>query len=190
MYEKLNYMSATGSKIILETERLMFRPHVLADLEPWCAMEADAEVRRYVGGHPRTRGEAETRFKERALPPVEGRLGVWATVLKSENKYIGRCGVYPHFGPDHKALPGEGTLAYYIASPYWRRGLATEAAVAFVNFGFNKLQLKRLVATVQAGNDASVHILEKLGFLLVKTEEGPRTFYHFTLDNPDILPHF
>lgn len=172
------------SKIVLETERLIFRPHIPADLEPWCAMETDAEVRRYVGGRPRTRGEAETRFKECALQPAEGRLGVWAAILKSENKYIGRCGVYPHFGFDHKAVAGEGTLAYYIASPYWGRGLATEAASAFVKFGFEELKLSRIVTAVQTGNEASVHILQKLGFKLLRTEHGPRSFYHFALENP------
>jgi RimJ/RimL family protein N-acetyltransferase len=38
--------------VILETERLFFRDHEPRDLEPFCAMEADPEVRRYVGGPP------------------------------------------------------------------------------------------------------------------------------------------
>ena len=48
--------------VVLESERLLFRPHEAADLEAFCAMEADAEVRRYVGGAPRTREAAEERF--------------------------------------------------------------------------------------------------------------------------------
>ena len=39
--------------IVLETERLLFRDHEPGDLELYCAMEADPEVRRYVGGAPR-----------------------------------------------------------------------------------------------------------------------------------------
>jgi hypothetical protein len=34
--------------IVLETERLLFRVHTLADLEPFSAMEADHKVLRYV----------------------------------------------------------------------------------------------------------------------------------------------
>ena len=108
---------------------------------------------------------------------------MWATILKKEEKYIGRCGIYPHFKPDGGFFEGEGTLAFYIASGYWRQGFATEAGRAFIQFGFNELRLHRLVATVQAGNDASVHILKNLGFELTATEEGQRTFYHFELRN-------
>src|SRR6185312_8367013 len=97
-----------GSKIILETKRLIFRPHVMADMDAWCAMEAEPEVRRYAGGRPRTREEAEHRFKERALKPISGRLGMWAAVFKPEDKYIGRCGVYPHFTASGEAIPAEG----------------------------------------------------------------------------------
>ena len=32
--------------VVLESERLLFRPHEAADLDAFCAMEADAEVRR------------------------------------------------------------------------------------------------------------------------------------------------
>ena len=38
----------------LESERLLFREHKPGDLDAYCAMEADPEVRRYVGGAPRT----------------------------------------------------------------------------------------------------------------------------------------
>lgn len=41
--------------IVLETERLLFRDHGPEDLERFCAMEADPEVRRFVNGRPRTR---------------------------------------------------------------------------------------------------------------------------------------
>jgi ribosomal-protein-alanine N-acetyltransferase len=49
--------------ILLETERLLFRDHTLEDLDPFCALEADPAVRRFVGGRHRTREEAEHRFR-------------------------------------------------------------------------------------------------------------------------------
>ena len=158
--------------IVLETERLLFRDHELDDLEPFCAMEADPEVRRWVGGAPRTREAAERKFREVYLPKVRDRLGMWATVLKEEGQYIGYCGVYPNFG--------EATLGYHLARPYWRRGLATEAARALVDFGFGELGLTRIVAAVEVGNDASKHILKKLGFVWVRRERNAaRAFDHF-----------
>ena len=172
-------MEPGKEQIILISERLLFRQHTMADMDAFCAMEQDPEVRRYVGGKPRTREEAERRFINGPLQPVNDRMAV----LKSENKYIGRCGVYLHYKPDGQIIKSEGTLGFYIAHEYCGKGFATEAGRAFIQFGFNELQLKRIVATVEVGNDASVHVIEKLGFTLVETEHGSRSFYHFMLEN-------
>lgn len=84
------------------------------DLEAYIAMEQNPDFRRYVGGRPRTREEAEQKFKE-GLKPVKNRLSMWAAVFKAEGKYIGRCGIYPHFGKNGEAIPGEASLGLYIA---------------------------------------------------------------------------
>ena len=163
--------------IVLETARLLFRDHEPGDLDPFCAMEADPEVRRYVGGRPRTREEGEQKFRDVYLKPITNRMGMWATVFKPEGRYIGYCGVYAG------SMPGEGTLGYYIAHDYWGRGLASEAARAFVDFAFRDLALTRIIASVEAGNQASKRILEKLGFQLEWREPGERrSFDHFALE--------
>jgi ribosomal-protein-alanine N-acetyltransferase len=170
--------------IVLETARLLFRDHEPGDLEPFCAMEADPEVRRYVGGQPRTRADAERKFRNVYLPAVRNRLGMWATVFKPDACYIGYCGLYPHFG-DIGPIPGEGTLGFYLARAYWGRGLATETCLAFIDFGFRDHGLKRIVTSVEVGNDASLHVLWKLGFSEVSLETGERrSFYHLELRNP------
>jgi [ribosomal protein S5]-alanine N-acetyltransferase len=168
--------------IILETERLLFRQHVPADLDAFCAMEQDADFRRYVGGQPRTREEAERRFQD-SLKPVTDRLSMWATVYKPEGKYIGRCGIYPHFNRAGFPIRGEASLGLYIAPEYWGKGLATEAGNAFVQFGFNELNIHKIVTMIDTRNDASTHIIKKLGFELEETEYGEyRSFHHFALD--------
>lgn len=176
-------MDYNTSSFILSSERLLFRQYIPEDMDAYCAMEMDADVRRYVGGQPRSREDAERRFIG-TQESVENRLSMWATVLKETGQYIGRCGIYPHFSSDGNIIPDEGTLAFYIAKPFWNNGYATEASRAFIEFGFGQLGLKKIVAHVQAGNDASVHILKKLGFELESTEFAHRTFYHFQLKNP------
>ena len=106
---------------------------------------------------------------------------MWATIYKPEGRYIGQCGVYPRFGTVGP-MAGEGTLGIYLARPYWGKGLATEAGQAFVTFGFKELGLSRIVSVVEMGNNASVRIMKKLGFTLVRTEINPgRSFQHFEL---------
>jgi RimJ/RimL family protein N-acetyltransferase len=167
--------------IVLESERLLFRDHEAADLEAYCEMEADPEVRRYVGGAPRSREAAETGFRKGLERPAENRLWMWATIYKPDGRYIGRCGVFPHFGPSGP-IAREGALGFYLARAYWGMGLATEAGHALVDFGFNELHLSRIVTTVEVGNNASVRVLRKLGFVLLSTETGAvRSFHHFEL---------
>jgi ribosomal-protein-alanine N-acetyltransferase len=171
--------------IILESERLLFRPHEPADLDSFCAMEMDPEFRRYVGGYARSREDAERRFPKGQLGKVADRLAVWAAVLKSNGRYVGRCGLYPHLKPGVGIVAGEATLSFYFGREHWGMGLASEAGSAFVKFGWDELQLSRIVAIVQVENGASVHILEKLGFELTATERGShRSFFEFALANP------
>jgi ribosomal-protein-alanine N-acetyltransferase len=169
--------------IVLESQRMLFRPHEAADLEAFCAMEQDPEVRRYVGGAPRTREVAEERFWNRAMQIVDDRLAMWACMLKATGDYIGRCGLYANVQGEDR-IPREAVLGYYLRPELWGKGLATEAARAFVRFGFGELKLSRIVSTVQEGNEASLHILKKLGFVVTDYEQGTRSFYKFELKAP------
>jgi RimJ/RimL family protein N-acetyltransferase len=40
-----------------------------------------------------------------------------------------------------------------------------------LRFGWEELKLRRILATVEQGNDASTHILQKLRFVVIETEE-------------------
>jgi ribosomal-protein-alanine N-acetyltransferase len=167
--------------IILETERLLFRDHEEADLQPFCEMEADPEYR--WPQRPRSREEAEATFHEVWLPRKP--MGLLATVFKPEGRYIGHCGFYPRRGEDNGIIPGEARLAHYLARPYWGRGLATEAGRAFIRRAFSELGLSRIEAGVNAKNLASIRVVEKLGFVWVCSGEGGGNSWHrYELRNP------
>jgi RimJ/RimL family protein N-acetyltransferase len=65
--------------------------------------------------------------------------------------------------------PEEAELGYALVSEFWRRGLATEAALALVEFVEASGGVRRLCAHTFPELTASVRILERCGFLL----EGP-----------------
>src|ERR1700722_18934751 len=165
---------------LLESERLLFREHQRGDLEDYCTLEADVEVRRYVGGAPRPHEVAVRRFRDRFLKNAARKLALRATIFKADGRYIGYSGLYPNFRPDG-SVRGEAVLAFCLAREYWGRGLVTEAGRAFVNLGFEQLRLKRIVAVADVRNAASIHVLEKLGFVCTGTEIGARSFYKFEL---------
>ena len=169
--------------IRLETERLILRDHEPADLEPYCEIESDALYRSPQKVHPRE--ELERSFFQSALPPKE--LGLLATVFKEDGRYIGRSGLYPRRTDDGAIVPGEATLAFYIARPYWGRGIATEAGHAFVEHGFRRLGFARIHAGMNAANLASQRVIEKLGFKWVRSGGDDKVQWHdYELANPGL----
>lgn len=149
--------------IYLETKRLLFRTHEEEDAADFVRMHTDFEVRRYLGGRAWSLEKAQHRFRSEYLGRPTGTYGLWATILKTEKKYIGCCGL--------RAAGSEAYLGYFLARPYWGRGFASEAAKAFINVAFDGLNLPRLLADVEQGHGASEHILRKFGFAYFSREE-------------------
>jgi ribosomal-protein-alanine N-acetyltransferase len=147
--------------IFFETTRLLFRSHQALDKKEFIQMHTDPEVRRYVGGQAWSLEKARHRFRSQYLGKPLRTYGLWATVLKEEQKYIGCCGL--RAAQKEKAAH----LAYYLARPYWGKGIASEAGTAFIDLAFTRLRLSRLLADVDEGNAVSRHILEKFGFNVV-----------------------
>ena len=160
--------------IHLETDRLLFRDHEEADLDASCEMDADPEFRHPFA--PLTREEAERSFREGWLPTKP--MGLLTTIYKPESHYIGRCGLYPHRDDEDRIITGEAVLAFYLARPYWGRGLATEAGHAFIDYGFRVLGLSRIVAGANTKNLASNRVIEKIGMKWVRSGEGGGNTWH------------
>ena len=64
-------------------------------------------------------------------------------------------------GTSHRA-----GIGYWLARPYWGRGVMTDAVRAYVRYAFNELGLLRLTAHVYTFNVGSARVLEKNGFKL------------------------
>ena len=80
-----------------------------------------------------------------------------AIVLKNTCKLIGWCGFGPlEFNAD------EIEIYFVVSYHYWGKGIATEAGGALLKYGFDKLELQRIVAVVNPENVASVRVIEKL----------------------------
>jgi [ribosomal protein S5]-alanine N-acetyltransferase len=65
-------------------------------------------------------------------------------------------------------------IGYWLGKKYWNSGIMTEAVKLVTDFGFKKLKLKRIYATVFTKNKVSVHILKKNGYKF----EGLMKNYH------------
>ncbi len=80
--------------------------------------------------------------------------------IASSNEVIGSIGIT--IGQDVHRYTAE--LGYWLAEPFWGKGIITEAAIAITKYGFNEFNLNRIYSEVYASNPASARVLEKAGF--------------------------
>ncbi|HAW18568.1 MAG TPA: GNAT family N-acetyltransferase [Flavobacteriales bacterium] len=72
-----------------------------------------------------------------------------------------------------------GEIGYVMRSNFKRRGYMIEATEAVIEFGFNELELKRIIAVTAIENFPSVKMLVRLGF--IPTEEKIEVYSVFEL---------
>ena len=146
--------------VILETNRLILRRLLLADLDGLFALYSDPEIRRYfpegILSYEETKEELEWFLNGH---PEHPQLGLWATIHKETGQFIGRCGLLP-WTIDQRP---EVEVAYLLAKAYWGQGLGTEAAQAILDYGFEQLGLSRLVCFIDLENLASVKVAKNIG---------------------------
>jgi [ribosomal protein S5]-alanine N-acetyltransferase len=159
-----------GDVPALTTARLRLRAvHPARDAAAMLRLLSDPEVTRYSNA-PRCTTLAEA---QAALEQIPQRFAAkemirWAIQPLGHGEAIGTVGLV-RVSHEHR----RGELGYDLARRWWGRGLAPEAAAAVVAYGFAVMGLHRIEAGVLPGNDASVRVLEKLGF----REEGTRRDY-------------
>jgi ribosomal-protein-alanine N-acetyltransferase len=154
--------------IILETDRLLLRHQVPADLDDLWALYCDPQIVKYIPDAPRSREEAREELEWHMHGhPRFPELGLWATIHKETGKFIGRCGLLPWTIDGQQ----EVEVAYTIAREYWGQGLATEAAQAILDYGFEKLNLSRLICVIDEDNLGSRKVAEKIGMSFEREAE-------------------
>jgi ribosomal-protein-alanine N-acetyltransferase len=162
---------------ILETKRLLLRHLEPDDLDDLFRLYRDPDIRRYFPEgtltYEETKEELEWFFNGH---PEHPELGLWATIHKDSNQFIGRCGLLPW------TIDGsyEVEVAYMIAKEYWRQGLGSEAAQAILEYGFDHLQVSRLICMIDKENQASMKVAQKIGMSFEREavdETGPFLIY-------------
>jgi ribosomal-protein-alanine N-acetyltransferase len=171
-------------KIIAETERLILRELVVEDETAMFELDSDPEVHRYVGNSPVESIEQIQDIIEFIQKQYEENgVGRWAVIEKSSNKFIGWAGL-KLFKNEMNNHSNFYELGYRLIKSYWGKGYATEAALASVKYGIEKLGLKEIYAMTDVENINSKKVLEKAGFKYIETfdDNGDQTDW-FKLSN-------
>lgn len=141
------------------TERLLFRPFAVEDIDAFHAIAGDPEVMRFVGdGDPCDRALTAL-WIERSRENVDRfGYGTGAVIERETGRFIGWSGVARPEGQPEE-------IVYGFARDAWGKGYATELVRGLILFAFGTLNLPELRATVDPENAVSAHILEKCGFV-------------------------
>lgn len=175
----------------LQTERLVVRAFALSDLEDIHRI-LDVELANADLGESGSKGlDERRRWLEWTILSYEqlARLhqppyGDRAIVLKETQRMVGACGFVPclnafdqlpAFGGGLTRTPPSRTstefgLFYALSPAHQRRGYATEAARALIDYAFTHLRLKRIVATTTRDSMASIAVMRRVG---MRIEENP-----------------
>ena len=131
--------------VILETQRLLLRHQVITDLDDLWTLYCNPNITKHIPDAPRSREEAKEELEWFMNGhPRHPELGLWATIDKDTDKFVGRCGLLPW------EIDGQNEveIAYTIAQEYWGQGLGTEAAQAILQYAFESLNLSRLICLI------------------------------------------
>ncbi|HEX5042114.1 MAG TPA: GNAT family N-acetyltransferase [Candidatus Polarisedimenticolaceae bacterium] len=140
----------------MRTERLSLRRPRGSDVEAVFAYASDPQVVRFMDfPRHRTKETAEAWLAGCQQAWTSGEEFTWLITLPPGDEAIGALAC---------RLRGEDLdFGYILAREHWGRGYATEAARALVQWAWSAPGIRRVWATCDAENAASVRVLEKLG---------------------------
>jgi RimJ/RimL family protein N-acetyltransferase len=145
---------------IIETDRLILRDWQDSDRAPWAAMNADPRVREFFPGLL-TPEESDASIAFLVECQVRDGFTFWALEEKATSAFAGFAGLL-HTDFEAPFTPCV-EVGWRLAVRFWKRGLATEAARASLDFGFGTLGLAEIIAFAMHDNLPSRRVMERLG---------------------------
>ena len=170
---------------IVETERLALREWTHDDRDALQRISDESRITRWLAiGEPLRSGRVESFLDNQTNNQRELGWSRWAVELRKPGigdpkGPVGFCGFGRKFAP-------EVELGWTLLPAVWKRGLATEAAQAALDFGFGVIGFSRVISAVLPDNQAARRVADKLGMHLDGTikREG-QSHLRYALDNPD-----
>jgi RimJ/RimL family protein N-acetyltransferase len=143
----------------IETERLWLKNYTKDDKENLITLLTDETVMKHVDMGVFTIENAKKLWKkliEDFYP--QGKDTIYAVFAKDDERYIGHAAIRPR--PEKEE---DWEISYMLKTEDWGKGFATEIARCLIAYGFNKLNLTKVVATIDDHNFGSIKVAEKAG---------------------------
>lgn len=152
---------------MLATDRLLLPPLTREHTAALISLYSDPEVARYVGGDTLTPETIPLQAARLADEWRERGYGQSAVLDRETGAFLGRVGL--HYWPGWD----EVELGYVLAATAQRRGLAAEAATAWIEWSRASLDRDYITAVIDPRNAASIALARRLGFALDRDDATP-----------------
>ena len=152
----------------METTRLILRRMTKEDFDALHEILSDPVTMQH---YPAPFDESRTRswITKNMKRYAELGFGLWAVILKETGELIGDCGITMQ--NIHGTILPE--IGYHIRKDHWRKGYATEAARACMDFIFEHTTFKRVYSYMKYTNAASYGVALKNGMELIEEYDDP-----------------
>lgn len=147
--------------IVLETERLSLRQFSIEDAPFILTLLNEPSFLRYIGDKKvRNIDDAQQYILNGPIASYkQNGFGLYLVELKDPRTSIGMCGLLK------RAELSDVDIGFAFLPDFWNQGYAFEAANAVLKDGAETLKLKRIVAITSPDNDASIKLLQRVGFV-------------------------
>jgi len=148
---------------VLESKRIYLRELVKNDVDMLFKLHNNKATMKYMPYDSISFEKAKYDLAEYSdISKTQPGLGIWATILKSNNEVIGWTCL--------KKLPNtdDVEIGYRYFPKFWNKGYCTEICIELVRYGFEKLNLDEIIAIVRPENIASIKVIEKLNMNFIK----------------------
>ncbi len=155
--------------LILETDRLILREMRHDDAEQLFDMDSNPIVHKYLWMKPYTTIDEVHEYITYIRKQYENNnIGRFSTILKETGEIIGWTGI--KYINDHVENGNTNfyDYGYRLNERFWKKGFATEASVAWLDYAFNQMNIDKMNAYTHHDNGASNHILQKVGMVFME----------------------
>lgn len=164
--ELISKLEVFATKTILLAMKFTLRPWIIDDLDSLVHAANNFKIANNLqDGFPYPYKEEDGReFIEMATSSEPLRI----KAIDINGQAVGAIGIHPQTDVFHN----NAEMGYWLAEPYWGKGIMTEAIRRMVDYGFNNFPINRIFARPYGSNLGSQRVLEKAGFHLEARLKG------------------
>ena len=143
--------------IDIKTDRLLLRKFRINDAEEiYTTWTSDERVAKYTSWYAHKNIEDTKAYVGYMVSKTK--LSDYNWIIEFDNKIIGSISVC--YSDDYLEIAGIG---YVLGYEYWGKGYMTEATKAVIQFLFNDVYYRKIIAGCDSENLGSIKVMEKVG---------------------------